>query len=175
MPDIVEPLVERRLELQQTMTFLGALASGMEQMVGRGATGMSFAAGRNLGRSFAESSPKTTDIEVALEEVRKILAKNHCLWGFEVFKPSDQPSAFTTSPDGVRECLIVFRDCMIRQALFTFGHAQKGSLCTMMYGFFSGALEVLTGGRAELDILHAGENGCLKRLRLHPAEKAVAP
>jgi len=41
---------------------------------------------------------------------------------------------------------------MIRQALFCFGHAQRGSLCTTMYGFFSGALETITGSKAELEI-----------------------
>ena len=166
-----DALVQKRRELQEAMNFLAALASGMEQVVGRGATGMSFVAGRSLGKRFAQGARKTTDLLEALEEVRRVLAANHCAWGFEVFNPKAKPEVVTQSADGGLELMLVFRDCMIRQSLFRFGHAQQGSLCTMMYGFFSGALEAITGRRAELDIVHAGENACLKRLRL----RAPAP
>jgi hypothetical protein len=37
----------------------------------------------------------------------------------------------------------------------------------MMYGFFSGAIEKIMGKKATLDIIHAGENACLKRLTVH--------
>ena len=62
------------------------------------------------------------------------------------------------------EVLLVFRDCMIRQSLFRFGHSQKGSLCNMMYGFFAGALQNIMGCESSLEIVHAGENACLKKL-----------
>ena len=62
--------------------------------------------------------------------------------------------------------MLVFRDCMIRQSLFLFGHAQRGSLCNMMYGFFAGALENIMGRQSRLEILHAGENACYKRLTI---------
>lgn len=67
------------------------------------------------------------------------------------------------------EVLLVFRDCMIRQSLFRFGHAQRGSLCNMMYGFFAGGLERILGREANLEIIHAGENACYKRLRVKRA------
>jgi predicted hydrocarbon binding protein len=164
-----ELLERKRCEVQETMNLLAALASGMEQVVGRGAVGMSFTAGRSLGKQFAKDSRKTTDLLEAIDEVRRVLAVNDCMWGFEPFKPKVQAELLVTADDGSQEILLVFRDCMIRQALFCFGHAQKGSLCSMMYGFFSGALEAITGRRAELEILHAGENACLKRLRLRAA------
>ena len=62
--------------------------------------------------------------------------------------------------------MLAFRDCMIRQSLFVYGHAQKGSLCNMMFGFFAGALENITGRKSDLEIVHAGENACYKRLTL---------
>ena len=161
-----EPVVQKRKELQEAMSFLAALASGMEQQLGRGATGMSFAAGRSLGRQFAAHAKKTADPVEALDEVRRVLEANHFRWGFEPFQPRSQAALVTAAPDGGREMLLVFRDCMIRQALFCFGHAQRGSLCTTMYGFFSGALETITGSKAELEIIHPGENACLKRLRI---------
>ena len=169
MVNDIDPLSQKRGEIQEAMNFLAALASGMEQVVGRGAGGMSFAAGRKLGKQFSEKARKSDDLLEALGEVRRVLTDNHCLWEFEPFKPKAQAELVTTMPDGGQEISIVFRDCMIRQALFRFGHAQQGSLCSMMYGFFSGALEAITGRRAELEIVHAGENACLKRLRLRPA------
>jgi hypothetical protein len=68
---------------------------------------------------------------------------------------------------GEPEMLPVFLDCMIRQSLFRFGHPQKGSLCFMMYGFFSGAIGKIMGKKATLEIIHAGKNACLKRLTVH--------
>ncbi|RME36792.1 MAG: hypothetical protein D6794_07980 [Deltaproteobacteria bacterium] len=145
------------------MNFTAALAHGIEQAVGRGASGMTYVAGRKLGLEFAAGARKTDDLEQALDEVRRILHENNCLWGFEPYQRAGQPLVQTD--DKGRPCLqLVFRDCMIRQALFCFGHEQKGSLCTMMYGFFSGALEAITGRRSTLAIVHAGENACLKTL-----------
>jgi hypothetical protein len=55
---------------------------------------------------------------------------------------------------------------MVRCALFRYGHEQKQSLCMMNHGFFCGYVQKFTGKRAELEILHAGENACLKELLL---------
>lgn len=162
-------LLQKRRELQEDMTFLVAMAAGMEQIVGRGASGMSFAAGRSLGKQFSASARKTQDIHEALEEIRRVLSSNHCLWGFEPYQPKAQSALVVTGEGGDQEMLLVFTDCMIRQALFRYGHSQKNSLCTMMYGFFSGALEEIMGRRTDLEIVHAGQNACLKRLRIRAA------
>jgi predicted hydrocarbon binding protein len=168
----IETIAHRRRELQETMGFLAALASGMEQQLGRGASGMSFAAGRTLGRQFAAQAEKTADPLVAIAEVRRVLQANHFMWGFEPYQPEGQGSPVTVGADGATEVQLIFRDCMIRQSLFCFGHPQRGSLCTTMYGFFSGALETVMGCKVELEIIHAGENACLKRLRIRPGSAA---
>jgi predicted hydrocarbon binding protein len=147
------------------MNFLGALATGIEDAIGRPANSMAYVAGKRLGKKLSRNAPKTDDIEKALDAVRKVLASNSCLWHFETVIPEDRKNLIEKTEDG-DEVLIVFRDCMIRQALFSFGHHQKGSLCNMMYGFFSGALENITGCKSQLQIMHAGENACLKRLTL---------
>jgi hypothetical protein len=95
--------------------------------------------------------------------VGKVLRENDCLWQFEPFKAHDRPQMISHTEEG-DEIMLVFRECMIRQSLFKFGHHQKGSLCNMMYGFFSGALKNIMGKESNLEILHAGENGCYKRL-----------
>lgn len=146
------------------MNFMAALSAGIEPILGRGANSMTMSAGRNLGRKFSEDARHTDDVLEAIAEVRHVLEKNSCLWGFEPFKPKGQDEFVTRTENGDQQVLVVFRDCMIRQALLRFGHPQQGSLCNMMYGFFAGALETIMGRKATLEIQHAGENACLKTL-----------
>lgn len=163
MEDIHE-IRKKRRTLQETMNFMAALSAGIEPILGRGANSMTMSAGRNLGRKFSEDAAKTDDLLEAVREVGRVLESNHCLWCFEPFKPTSQPEMITITENGDRQMLLVFRDCMIRQSLFRFGHPQQGSLCNMMYGFFAGALENIMGKKARLEIKHAGENACLKIL-----------
>jgi hypothetical protein len=171
---VVADLMETRASLQEAMNFLGALASGIEQAIGESANGISFLAGKRLGMQFSQNAPMTDDIEQALETVRDVLQKNNCLWHFEPFKPHDRPALVQTVGEA-EEILLVFRDCMIRQSLFKFGHHQKGSLCNMMYGFFSGALLNIMRYESTLEILHAGENGCYKKLVVNRNSHVNAP
>ena len=160
----METLLKKRRTLQETMNFMAALSAGMEPILGRGANSMTMSAGRNLGRKFSASARRTDDLLLAIEEVRTILVSNSCLWEFEPFKTKDQEEFITFNAKGERQMLLVFRDCMIRQSLLRFGHPQQGSLCNMMYGFFAGALSIIMGKKATLEIRHAGENACLKML-----------
>ena len=154
---------KQRLALQDAMVFLGAIASGTEQAIGESANSISYLAGVNLGKRLSEGVAHTGDIEEALKSTREVLEKNDYLWLFEPFKTHGQESIVQESADGT-QVMLVFRDCMIRQSLFRFGHTQKGSLCNMMYGFFAGALQNIMGRESSLEIIHAGENACYKKL-----------
>lgn len=160
---------DQRLALQDAMVFLGAIASGTEQAIGESAKGISYLAGVNLGKKLSEGVPHTGDILEALDSTRDVLVKNDYLWMFEPFKTHDQETVVQESEDGT-QVMLVFRDCMIRQSLFRFGHAQKGSLCNMMYGFFAGALQNIMGRESSLEIVHAGENACYKKLTVRRAQ-----
>ncbi len=162
----MEDILQKRCTLQETMNFMAALSAGIERMIGRGANGMAMSAGRDLGRQFSDNALRTDDLLKAVEEVRRVLSENNCLWEFEPFKPENQPDMIIENDTGESQILLVFRNCMIRQSLFGFGHPQKGSLCFMMYGFFSGAIGNIMGRKATLEIVHAGENSCLKRLTI---------
>jgi len=153
----------QRLALQDAMVFLGAIASGTEQAIGESANSISYLAGVNLGKKLSDGVPHTTDIEHALELTRDVLITNDYLWLFEPFKTHDQETVVQENEEGT-QVMLVFRDCMIRQSLFRFGHSQKGSLCNMMYGFFAGALQNIMGRESSLEIVHAGENACYKKL-----------
>jgi predicted hydrocarbon binding protein len=156
-------MTEQRLALQEAMVFLGAISSGLEEAIGESANGISYLAGVNLGRKLSEGAPRAESIEEALASVREVLAKNNYLWLFETFQTHDRPELVVSGENG-DEVMLVFRDCMIRQSLFRFGHSQKGSLCNMMYGFFAGALQNIMGRESSLEIIHAGENACYKKL-----------
>lgn len=158
----------QRLALQDAMVFLGAIAAGTEQAIGESANSISYLAGVNLGKKLSAGVEHTDNIEEALRCTREVLEKNDYLWLFEPFKTHDQGSFVRTSDDGT-EVMLVFRDCMIRQSLFRFGHTQKGSLCNMMYGFFAGALQNIMGRESSLEIIHAGENACYKKLTVRSA------
>jgi predicted hydrocarbon binding protein len=145
------------------MVFLGAIASGTEQAIGESASSISYLAGVNLGKKLSEGIAHTNDVQQALELTRKVLEKNDYLWAFEQFKTHDQENIVQESEEGT-QVMLVFRDCMIRQSLFRFGHTQKGSLCNMMFGFFAGALQNIMGRESSLEIIHAGENACYKKL-----------
>ncbi|MCX7142974.1 MAG: hypothetical protein NT123_18300 [Proteobacteria bacterium] len=164
-------LADQRAKLQQAMIFLGAIASGMEQAVGESANSISYLAGKNLGKKLSDGVEKTDDIEQALNATRNVLLQNNYLWMFEAFKPHDRPE-LVQKVDGGSEVMLVFRDCMIRQSLFRFGHAQKGSLCNMMFGFFAGALQNVMGRESTLEIVHSGENACYKRRIIKNREAA---
>lgn len=153
----------QRLALQEAMVFLGAIASGTEQAIGESANSISYLAGVNLGKKLSQGVPHTDDVEKALEHTREVLSSNDYLWLFEPFKTHDRESIVQETGEGT-EVMLVFRDCMIRQSLFRFGHSQKGSLCNMMYGFFAGALQNIMGQESTLEIVHAGENACYKKL-----------
>ena len=154
---------DQRLALQDAMVFLGAIASGTEQAIGASANSISYLAGVNLGKKLSSGVPRTGDIEEALAATREVLEKNDYLWLFEPFKTHDQETVVQQGEEGT-QVMLVFRDCMIRQSLFRFGHSQKGSLCNMMYGFFAGALQNIMGRESSLEIVHAGENACYKKL-----------
>lgn len=158
----------QRLALQDAMVFLGAIAHGTEHAIGESATRISYLAGVNLGRKLSADVPHTDDLEAALAATRAVLLDNDYLWLFEAFKPHDQ-AEFVTETEAGTQIMLVFRDCMIRQSLFRFGHTQKGSLCNMMYGFFAGALQNIMGREINLEIVHAGENACYKRLTVRRA------
>ncbi|HBA87791.1 MAG TPA: hypothetical protein DCZ75_07300 [Geobacter sp.] len=159
----METTRNQRLALQDAMVFLGAIASGTEQAIGESASSISYLAGVNLGKKLSLGVPRTGDIEEALAATREVLKKNDYLWLFEPFKTHDQEAVVLEAEEGA-QVMLVFRDCMIRQSLFRFGHSQKGSLCNMMYGFFAGALQNIMGRESSLEIIHAGENACYKKL-----------
>jgi predicted hydrocarbon binding protein len=157
-------IAESRDELQGLLVVMASLSHGLEQVLGRGAETVTFRAGRTVGLKNGVGQPEG-DLLTALDKVGQALQASGINWPFEVWKPAGQASAIYEK-NGKQAVKLVFRNCMVRCALFRYGHEQKQSLCMMNHGFFCGQVQKFTGKRAELDILHAGENACLKELLL---------
>jgi predicted hydrocarbon binding protein len=157
-------VAERKEELQGLLVVMASLSHGLEQVLGRGADTVTFRAGRTVGLKSGAVQPEA-DLLAALGKVDAALKANGIEWPFEVWKPA-AAAGFVYDKDGKQAVKLVFRNCMVRCALFRYGHEQKQSLCMMNHGFFCGYVQKFTGKRAELDILHAGENACLKELVL---------
>ena len=155
---------ETRDELQGLLVVMASLSHGLEQVLGRGAETVTFRSGKTVGLK-SNISEKESDLLVALGKVDQALKANGIEWPFEAWKPAAEKS-FTYDKAGKLAVKLVFRNCMVRCALFRYGHEQKQSLCMMNHGLFCGYVQKITGKRAELEILHAGENACLKELTL---------
>ena len=149
--------------LHNVAYFVGALAHGAEQNLGRGSLSICSMAGKKFGQEAVEGERQTDDPEEAVAILRDALARQGIVWDFEPFAGERGSSVET---DGTTyKMRLVFRTCMVRNALFRYGHEQKQSLCYMAHGVFAGAMEkVMPGTSVELHILHAGPNCCLKEM-----------
>lgn len=152
-------------ELEGLLVLMGSLSHGLEAVLGRGAATVTFRAGRTVGLK-AVVREQTTDVERALVLVGEEMRAAGVVWPFELWKPEAEPSFFYVK-DGKRAAKLVFRNCMVRCSLFRYGHEQKQSLCLMNHGLFCGYLQKILGKRVDLEVLHAGENACLKELVIH--------
>lgn len=154
---------EQLQQLQGLMVFLSSGANGLEELLGRGAPSITYRAGRSTGLKAPIERQEKEDIIKALDCVWNEMCRIGMRWAFEPYKRAAEPQLITHE-EGKTKLKLVFRNCMVRSSLFRYGHPQRLSLCLMNHGLFCGLLENIYGARANLDILHAGENACIKLL-----------
>lgn len=159
---------EQLQRVQGLMVFLASSANGLEDLLGRGAPSITFRAGRTTGRQVDVKKEEKGDLLKALDATKDEMARIGLNWPFEAYKKQSESQMITKGEDGEERLQLVFRNCMIRSSLFRYSHAQKLSLCYMNHGVFCGLLEKIYGAkRANLEIIHAGENACIKLLTVH--------
>jgi hypothetical protein len=150
-------------KLHNIAYFAGALAYGAEQNLGQGTLSICFLAGKKFGLEAVNNTEQTEDPVKALEILSKDLAKRGIMWEFEPF-PGER-AEIVEEANGTRKMRLVFRTCLVRNALFTFAHEQKQSLCQMAHGVFAGAMEkVIPDAVVKLETIQAGPNSCLKEM-----------
>jgi len=151
--------------LQGLMVFLASSANGLELLLGRGAPSITFRAGRSTGLKVKVEQQERSDLLKALGVLENEMRRIGIEWPFEVYKKTTDASPLYQE-EGKTKVKLVFRHCMVRSSLFRYGHPQKLSLCMMNHGLFCGLLEQIYGVKANLEIIHAGENACIKVLTL---------
>lgn len=157
-----------RKKLQKGMIFMGALAEGTEKLQKQASKAVGFMAGKKVGIRSVSDVQQVDDPIEALKILSEALFQMGIQWNFKPFK-HDHMDDFIEHKDGKQHIYLVFKDCMIRNALFHYGHMQKESLCIMSHGIFSGALEaIMPGYDIHLEIEYAGPNSCYKVLTLTP-------
>ena len=150
-------------QLHKVSYFIGALAHGAEKNLGRGSMSFGFLAGKKFGIDAVQDAERTDDPVKAIEIMQIALAKKGIVWDFEPFK--GERNELVEDQDGENRVRLVFRTCMVRNALFRYAHEQKMLLCYMSHGVFAGAMEkIMPNTKVKLEILHAGPNACLKEL-----------
>jgi len=151
------------------MVFLASAANGLEEILGRGAGSVTFRAGRLTGLQTPVVATEQRDLLRALELVWDEMCRIGMRWAFEPYQHSTD-ATLITEEEGKLKLKLVFGNCMVRSSLFRYAHPQRQSLCLMNHGLFCGLLEQVYGKRASLDIIHAGENACLKLLTVNLEE-----
>jgi len=150
-------------EVQGLMVLLASFSHGLEETIGRGAKSVVFRAGKGVGAK-CEAKEKTEDPIKAIELVEQELGRKGVACEVVPWKPASESSYVYEKGDGRLALKVVCRNCVIRCALFRYSHEQQQSLCNLNQGEFCGIFQKITGKTASLDIIHAGENACLKEL-----------
>jgi len=146
---------------QKVSYFLAALAHGAESNLGKGTNSICSLAGKKFGREAVAATETTQDPVKALEILNKALEQRGILWEIEPFL--GEHANLVEEHGGAKTMRLVFRTCMVRNALFCYAHEQKLSLCHMAHGVFAGAMEqVMPGCSVDLEIVQACPNACLK-------------
>jgi predicted hydrocarbon binding protein len=148
-------LSETRDELQGLLVVMASLSHGLEQVLGRGAETVTFRAGKNRGAQEQRHPAGKRHAGRARQGGRGAQGQRHRV-AVRAWKPAAEKS-FIYEKDGKQAVKLVFRNCMVRCALFRYGHEQKQSLCMMNHGLFCGYVQKITGKRAELDICTPGK------------------
>ena len=150
-------------KFQKAAYFFGALAHGAENNIGKGTNSVCFLAGKRLAREALEGSETSADPVQALKIVTKGLAARGIIWEGEEFL--GERDHLIEEEGGVKKMRVIFRTCMVRNALFTYAREQKQSLCYMAHGIFAGAMEkVMPGCTVKLEIIQACPETCIEEM-----------
>ncbi|MCI5148778.1 MAG: hypothetical protein D3916_05200 [Candidatus Electrothrix sp. MAN1_4] len=156
---------EMQQRTQGLMMFLGALADGLEEVVGQGAVATCFTAGRMAGMKPHSCNKEVDDRSNVREILLAVRSEMECRginWPFDI----DYHNIIEPESDHSQGWIIPFQNCTARCTLFRYGFPQGRALCQTKHGLFCGLFKRISGQQVSLEILHAGENACLLRLKL---------
>lgn len=161
---------EKLKRLQGHMLFLASIANGVEELIGRGAGGVTFRAGRSTAVKVAVERCEE-DLVAAIQAVAEEMERMGLRWDVEPYKKASEP-ALVSETDAGAEVKLVFRNCMVRSCQFHYGHPQKNSLCMLNHGLFCGLLQKIHGAWSDYEFIHSGENACIGLLKVKARRSA---
>ncbi len=153
---------ENLKRLQGSMMFLAGVANGLDDLVGRGAPGITFRAGISAGLK-SKVEKQQTDLMTSFDIMRDELKKMGIYWNFKLYKKQSEKDYYTETEDGIN-MKIIFTDCMVRSCQFHYGYPQKNSLCMLQHGIMCGLLQKVYGAWTGYNPIHSGENACIGML-----------
>jgi hypothetical protein len=109
-------------------------------------------------------SGKEKDPIKAIAMVEQEMLKMGINWPIKPFKKASE-SSMITEVKGVNEIRLAVENCIVRCTLARYGFPQRGSLCQTKHGLFCGLYDQISGRKSSMDIVHAGENGCMLKLK----------
>ena len=150
-------------KFQKASCFLAALTHGAENNLGKATNSVCTLAGKKFGREAVASSATSSDPVKAVAILSKALEDRGIFWEIAPFQ--GERETLVEQHGTARKMRLVFRTCMVRNALFQYAHEQKLSLCHMAHGVFAGGMEkVMPGNTVKLEIIQACPNACLKEM-----------
>jgi hypothetical protein len=159
-------LHQQMQRVQGLMVYLGSLSNGLEMLLGRGSESICFRSGRGVGLGQEVEAKAAGDLERSLELVQAEMQKLGINWPFSAYKKSTE-TELVVENGGIKEVKLAIKNCIVRCTLFRYGFDQGQSLCQTKHGLFCGLFDQVYGGRSTMDIVHAGENACLLKLKIH--------
>lgn len=150
---------------QGMMVYLGSLANGLEELLGRGSDSVCFRAGLKVGLETKVEQKAEGDLQSSLVAVQSEMTGMGIHWPYTPYQRSTD-SALVQENERGQVVKLWVRNCIVRCTLFRYGFPQKQSLCQTKHGLFCGLFQQIYGNRCNMGILHAGENACLLGLNI---------
>ena len=109
---------------------------------------------------------KTKDLVEGMGLVQDEMMRMGINWPLSPYKKSTE-TELIEEVKGRKVVKLAIQNCIVRCTLARYGWPQKGSLCNTKHGLFCGLYDQVCGTKSTMEIVHAGENGCMLRLKIH--------
>ncbi|MEA2075398.1 MAG: hypothetical protein U9O85_06655 [Euryarchaeota archaeon] len=151
---------EYETALHALMDVVGMSVHITESMVGRSSRAFYYRLNKDYGAKIGKMAGKKKNVEEAIESLRRC----QDWWDIQLWSKSGE-SLIDESEDDIK-FKIVIRDCIIRQTLLRENLPQRSMMCYLTNGFIMGALETMLDMKGDIEVIHAGNNACLKEITL---------
>lgn len=148
------------ISLHALMDVVGMMVHITESMVGRSSRAFYYRLSKDYGAKIGKMAGKKENVEEAIESLRRY----QDWWNIQLWSKTGDV-LIDKSEDGIKFRILI-RDCIIRQTLLRENLPQRSMMCYLTNGFIVGALETMLDIKGDIEVIHAGNNACLKEITL---------